>query len=343
MEHQLIQQELERFSEMIDSFPTSDAVSKFYHIESIVSPIEYNLFKVFFGEEEYAKALNLVLEAQEAIKKCKFGDLEEGYNKFESVKTASEKLSEKAHQYVKLYYLSGLAYYYFRKKDFDKAISYTLQEIQETEVIEHMGATSLHYRRTGHVLNLIKIFKATNDIQKAIHLFLGTLSYLLDGNATLMPAGGWNSDLLNFIPYVKQRCFDIFFIDAVDTLINYQADDESKEILIEKLFMKLPDFEPQNNNQAMHYNWLYLQRQFYQKKNYEEFIKDCSEFCQMPFDNSFDSLKLSLLANIIKVSHTHLEGTTLQKKLISKINNFIHTKLASPEHLKNNVCHLIIE
>jgi tetratricopeptide (TPR) repeat protein len=342
MEHQLIQQELERFSEMIDSFPASDAASKFYHIESIVSPIEYNLFKVFFGEEEYSKAMNLVLEAQEAIKKCKSGKLEEGYNKFESVNIESAQLTEKAQQYVKLYYLSGLAYYYFRKKDFDKAIEYTVQEIQETEVIEHMGATSLHYRRTGHVLNLIKIFKATNDTSKAIPLFLGALSYLLNGDSTLMPIGGWNSDLLNFIPYVRQRCFDIFFIDAVDTLIHYQADEDHKNTLIEKLFMQIPDFEPQNNNQAMHYNWLYLQRQFYQK-NYGEFIKDCIEFCQMPFDNSFDSLKLSLLANIIKVSRTHLEGTNLQQQLIGKINTFIQTKLASPDHLKNNVCHLIIE
>ncbi|MES2518849.1 MAG: hypothetical protein V4585_12120 [Bacteroidota bacterium] len=342
MKQQLIQQELERFSEMIDSFPTSEKESKFYHIESILSPIEYNLFKVFFGEQEYKKALSLVLEAQEAIKKCKADDLEGGYEKFQEVKRKSEQLSEKAKQYVTLYYLSGIAYYHFRRKDFDQAINYTLREIQETESIENKGATSLHYRRTGHVINLIKIFKASHQAEKAIPLFLGSLKYLLNGNADLMPKGGWNSELLNFIPYVRQRSFDIFFIEAVDTLINLQADNEHQELLFRTLFMEIPDFEPQNNNQAMLYNWLYLQR-LYHQKNYLDFVKDCTEFCQTPFDNSFDSLKLSLLANIIQISQLHLKESGLQKQLKRKINDFIQTKLASPDHLKNNVCHLIIE
>lgn len=343
MEQQLIEHELEKFLETIGTFPASEKESKFYNIESVVTPIEQNMFKQFFGEEEYRKAIHLILQAQEAIKKCKSDALEEGLLQFNEVRKKSEKLSDRTQQYVFLFYLSGVAYYYFRKKDFAKAIAYTLDEIKETESVENKGATSLHYRRTGHLINLIKIFKVSNQIENTIPLFVGALNYLLNGNNQRMPQGTWNSDSLNLIPYVRQRSFDIFFIEAVDMLISLKDDYGYKKRFVEELFMQVESFEPQNNNQVMIYNWLYLQKLF-MNHDYANFVKDCSEFCQVSFDSSFDSLKLSLLANVVQITQEHLEKDThLQKQLSTKINDFIISKLSVSEHLKENVCHLIYE
>lgn len=341
MEQQLIQQELENFVGMIDSFPASDSVSKFYRIESLLSPIEDSTLELFFGKVEYNKALKLIYEAQDAIKKCKIGDLDIGFNDFQTVYSKSLSLSINGHQYVNLYYLSGLAYYYYRKQDFTKALSYTLEEIQETQDIESKGATILHYRRTGHVLNLIKIFQSMNENDKVLELSFGLIQYLLIGDKTFMPDGNWESYLLNYVPYIKQRALDITFMQTVDIFIKYGDNDAMKSLIFWNVFDKLPEFEPQNDNQAMIYNWIYLQKHFFNNR-YTEFINESIEFCQTPFDSSFDSLKLSLLPNIIYLNNIN-RNSKYSYKLNNEIKNFTINKLSSSEYLKNYVYELMLE
>jgi hypothetical protein len=335
--------ELEAFVEAIDSFPASDEKSQFYNIEKLLSTKEYGLLNDFFGEEEHKKALRLIHKAQEAIKLCKIGELDKGYAEFQDMQEKAKALSKNASLYAQLYYLSGLAYYHFKRGDFQIALEYTWEEIKETEKLEEKGATTLHYRRAGHVGNATKILYVSGKIAEATKLLLGDILYSLNGDTSLMPVGNWNHKLLDFIPYIRQRYFDISFLNAIEKLVEKQGNSgEEDYFFYQNVFSKIPDFEVKNNNSAIIHNWLYLQRLYYDK-SYKEFVLCFIEFCEVPFDSTFDLLKLVLLPKIILLMKNSNTNIDFKDKGSFKINNYIRKKINSKQFLKQRVCNLILE
>ena len=343
METLELYKELEAFVEAIDSFPTSDEKSMFYDSEKLLSIREFDLLKVFFGESEHKKALRLIHKAQEAVKSCKFGDLEFGYNEFQEVQEKSMALSENAHQYVQLYYLSGMAYYYYRKGNYSLALEFTWKEIKETELLEADGAITLHYRRVGHIYNAIKLLHESGKYEEATKWALGDLLYTLNGDTSIMPKGNWNTNTFDFIPYLRQRHFDKSFLSIVEFEIEKHGNPiYGDSFFYQNIFAKIPEFEVTNNNSAMIYNWLYLQKMYHQNLH-QEFINSSIEFCQEQFDYTFDLLKLSLVSKIIVLLKKSNIETCLREKSNTKINEYIQLKLKSKQPLKENICHLIFE
>lgn len=343
MENLDLHRELEAFVEAIDTFPASEEKSKFYKLENIGLAQESALLDNYLGELEHRKALSLILKAQEAISLCKKSEIELGFEKFNEVYSKIPSLSSEAGKYANLYYLSGMAYYYFKIENYHKSLEFTWKELHETEKLEKMGITMLHYRRAGHVGNVIKILYKLGNIEEAVKLMLADLLYTLNGDTALMPQGEWNHELLNIIPYIRQRYFDISFLNVTEKWIqgrgNYKYNDT---YIYNEVFSKIPEFEVTNNNLAMIYNWLYLQKMYYQNFT-NEFILNSIEFFRVPFDSSFDSLKLSVLSNIIKLlKHSEIEKN-LKEKYGIQINNYILNNLNSKQILKDNICNFIFE
>jgi hypothetical protein len=338
-----LHKELEAFVEAIDSFPASETKSQFYNIEKLLSIREYDILKDFFGEIEYKKSIKIILKYQDAIAICKNGELEKGYREFQEVQGKSKILSNNAFHYTQLWYLSGMAYYFFRKENYHKALLFTWKEIQETEKLESKGATTLHYRRVGHIGNAIKILNTSGNTDEAVKYALGDLLYTLNGDVSLMPKGNWNRKLFDFLPYNRQRHFDVSFLTIIEMAIEKQNTEKYNEsFFYQNIYDKIPDFEVTNNNMAMIYNWLYLQK-LYNQKLYKDFIYDSIEFCKVPFDYSFDVLKLSIFSKIIFLLKKSRVNDIYRDKSNLKINDYIQDKLQSKQPLKERVCNLIFE
>lgn len=335
---------LQLFLKEIDTFPSSSERSTFYSIEKLLSLKENDIFKEFLGEEQLKKAFKLIFQAQEAIKLCKNGELEEGYRLFEVVQEKRVQLSENASHYVYLYYLSGIAYYHYRKGDFNKALECTWEEILQTQFLEAKGATTLHYRRAGHILNAVKLLSSSNRVEEALQYSLGNVLYAINGDTSMMPKGEWNHQLLDFVPYIRQRFLDICFLNTVEILIENQELENKLDIsFYSKYLSQIPDFEVTNNNLAIMYNFLYLQKLYSQKKNHQ-FIIDAIEFLQVNFDYTFDVLKLSICSKMISLIKSTDDLDRVQKKeALTKINDYISENLNSKPPLKQSVCNLIIE
>jgi hypothetical protein len=343
MENLEIRKSLEEFIEAIDTFPTSNTKSQFYNIEILGSSKENAQLNEFLGDVEFNKSLRLIHYAQEAIKLCKMGNLEDGFKIFQNVEQKSKDLSENALQYINLYYLSGIAYYHYRTKDYKLSLECTWKEIEETGKLEKKGVSNLHYRRVGHIGNAVKILFVSGKIEDSATLALGMLQYTLNGNISSMPAGEWNDKLLDIIPYVRQRYIDLCFLNIIEMALEKQNDIQyNNNFYNDNVFSKIQDFEVTNNNLAMIYNWLYLQK-LYTKQHYKDFILDMIEFCQVPFDYSFDVLKLSHLSKIISFLNSSKTDDKFIEKAKLKINNYILNNLNSKQSLKDKVCDLIFE
>ncbi len=341
MENLELHKELKAFVEAIDSFPASEPKSMFYDTEALLSIKEFDLLKDFFGESEHKKALRLINKAQEAVQACKSGaPLEDTFLAFQEVKSKIPDLSENAQSYAQLYYLSGMAYYYYRKENFLVALNFTFDEIKKTELLEMKGATTLHYRRIGHIYNVIKLLYELGEVEEATKYSLGDLLYTINGDTSLLPDGIWNHESLDFIKYLRQRHFDKSFLSSVEFAIEkYNDTTYGRSFFYNNLFSKIPEFDVTNNNLAMLHNWLYLQK-LYDKNMYKEFILNTIEFCQESFDYTFDILKLYLLSQIISLLKT---TNNINEKNKQKINDYILLTLQSKRTLKENVCSIMFE
>ena len=343
MENLDLHKELEAFVEAIDTFPASEEKSKFYSIERIGAEKELKIIEEFFHEDQYKKILQLIIKSEEAIRLCKLGTLEAGYQEFQSVDKEAKILSKDAYQYVRLYFLSGLAYYFYKKGDFDRALQYTWKEIEEIENLEIKGLTILHFRRVGHIGNAIKILYTSGQIEPTITLALGNFLYSINGNKVLMPTGVWNPELLNHIPYIRQRYIDISFLNIIEMTLDKHADSiYDNDFFNRQVFKMIPEFEVTNNNLAMIHNWLYLQKLYYQK-DYQKFIINLIEYCKEPFDCTFDILKLSHLSKIILLIKIAKMNNNFKNMANPKLNNYIQRKLMSKQLIKEKICHSIFE
>lgn len=343
MENLELHKALESFEKAIDSFPASQNVTTFYSIEKLLSFREHEIMSNFLGEDQLKKANRLIYKLQDAIAICKTGNLEEGISLFQSVKKNIVGLSENATNYVNLYYLSGMAYYHYRSGNLKDALDFTWEEISKTEHLEAKGAITLHIRRAGHILNVVKILNSCKRIDETIRLSLGNTLYALNGNTDFMPVGHWNHTLLDFIPYIRQRFFDICFLNTVEIIVeNQKKINYNDDYFYKHFYSQIPDFEVTNNNLAMIYNWLYIQR-LNREEHKKDYVLNAIEFCQVNFDYTFDVLKLSLLPKIIEILKSSSLKMDFKEIVISKINNYVINKLQSKNKLKEKVCNLILE
>lgn len=343
MENTVLHTEIESFVDTLSSVPASNNKSMFYNIDRILSSKNDNLFMELIGKEQYNQSLKMVNDIGRAVEICKEGKLEIGHNQFIELSEKSRVLNSEAKSYFNIYFLSGIAYYYYRIGNFEKAINCIFEEIDEIEKFESMGVKNLHYKRVGVIINLIKIHITTNNIDEATQLYSNLLLYLINGNIRPVNYGTWDALLLESTPYIKQRALDLVFMDAINASMTYKNTQlDCLSYYFEKVFSKIPDIEVDNNNQAMIWNWIYLQK-LYHKKQYIQFVKDCMNFLKTEFDNSFDISKLALLLEIV----TLINGLDIQQKhksvLHAKINDFIQTKLILLQYQKTKICSMLSE
>jgi hypothetical protein len=323
----------------INNFPISEAQSVFHDVDKIISLGQVKRLKEMFGEKEYATILELGRQAQEGVNLCKRGNLEKGHLKMQSANQTAMKLSENAYQYFHIYYLSCVAYYHFKQKDYKIALASTWQEIEEIEQFEAKGIQTLHYRRSGgRMLNIVKVLFVSGQTEVATKLLLGIFLYVLNGDSSGISKANWNQEKLNIIPYVRQRYIDIIFQQIIEISLDFQGLDEA--YFYQNIFSKIPSFEVTNNNLAIINNWLYLQKMYHDGlKN--DFILNTIHFCEEPLDSSFDILKLSLISQvIIMAKRTNLNGKIIENWEVS-IRNYIHNQLRVNSILKEKVYRLI--
>lgn len=343
MENTDLYTEIDFFVDTLASVPASDNKSMFYNIDRILSSKNDNLFMELIGKEQYNKSLKMVNDLGKTVEICKEGMLEIGHKQFIELSKKSRYLNQEAKSYFNIYYLSGIAYYYYRIGNFEKAIACIFEELGEIEKFESMGVKNLHYKRIGVMINLIKIYSTNNNLDEATQLYLNLLLYLINGSTQPVDSGKWDAQLLESTPYIKQRALDLVFMDAINASItskNIQTD--YLTYYFEKVFSKIPDIEIDNNNQAMIWNWLYLQK-LHHEKEYAQFVKDCLSFLKTEFDNSFDISKLALLSQIVSIINK-LEIQQEKKSVLhSKINDFIQTKLVLLQYQKSKICSMLTE
>lgn len=322
-----------KFIGAIDSFPISNTKSAYYDVDVIISPKQVRNLKNLLGETQYANILELGRQAQDGVNLCKKGNVEEGYLKMLDAHSKASTLSEMGFQYFHIYYLSCIAYYYFKQRNFEKALSYSWQEIEEIEEFETVtGIDTLHYRRAGgRILNIVKVLFVSGQSDSAIKLLLGIFLYALNGDSSLLAKANWNQNKLNIYPYVRQRYVDIIFQQIIENEILFQHNNDS--YFYEYIYRRIPEFEVNDGSRLVLYNWLKL-REYYHEGLYKSFIKGTIAFCKTPLDMTFDILKLSLISKMILLIKQH--ESAMIKEIGELIKNYIVRLRVNP-NLKEKV------
>lgn len=327
---------LQKFVKAMESFPISKSKSDFYDVDKIITIRQIKQLKEIFGEEEYEEILNLGRIAQEGVNICKLGDLEKGFLKMKSAKELAQNLRSEAYLYFHIYYLSCTSFYYFKLEKYETALELAWQEIDEIEKFESIGVPTLHYRRAGgRMLNIIKVLNVSGRKEAAINLLLGIFLYALKGDSSLIPRANWSHEKIDIIPYARQRYIDIIFQQIVETSFDYLTVDDS--FFYENVYSKISEFEVHNNNSAIIYNWLFLQK-IYSKGSYNDFISKSIDFLKGPMDSTYNILKLSVLFKIrLIIQNSGLNNSTIQKCEIDTCN-YIKNGLFLNSKFKDKVC-----
>ncbi|MCX6212990.1 hypothetical protein [Spirosoma sp.] len=322
----------------LKAFRTADSVTKFYDTGRLSKLYFDKEGTTYLGKAGFDKAVNVALAYEQAVSVCRT-DLEKGNMRLADADSQLHQLSGDAYIFARLFSLSGWAFYYYKRKQTEKAISFTLEGLNISEYLERRGHRILIYRRFEQHNNLATILFKTNRELEGATLLSGIIELLVAQQTQKLFGGGWDLQAVQHVSYISELSIDGFVSVAAKHLIEAGASGYkcTEADLFTVLFDQLPNIEATTQNRAIIYNWLYLKRAFF-AGDVKIFCQGVSEFMQEDLDISFDLLKLSLLQNLLLLitKETGLINSSIHYELVSYVHQSI--KLLKPfDYLKKLV------
>jgi hypothetical protein len=322
----LIKQFIEGFSTFPASLVTSivdydtNRLVKVLHEKEVIE-----IFKISKEQFDTANSIDFELGkiVNELIKEVHFNRSLQEY--FEIEKKIEDNFSGYLYIYVKQSALSVKSLYYYKIKDFKKALSLTIECIVLNDYLVQQGIYSLNLRCFEQNKNISRIYFRDNQFELGYKLISNLLNYLLNGKDNELFGNIFKNQFYwSKIPLLRETYSYELFTMIIEDMIRFNINNHI-DFLPNIWYINL-DFEVNTPDRQIIYNWIYINKQL-NCLNYEEYLESLMYFFQQPYSQFYDILKISLLIDFRKVI---LNLNIINKEiLIKKIGYFIKENLIS--------------
>lgn len=245
------------------------------------------------------------------------------YDRVES--RARSELTGCVYLYTLQWGLSVKALYYYRKKDYNGALAYTLQCISLVEYLVHQGMRSLIFRCMEQNRNISRVnFVSGNEDEGCRHAG-AILDYLLTGQNSGLTGSVFNEANWLAMPYVREGYAYHFFIALTHYFKDEQLTQSAKERLFDRLFGRL-DFETNTPDRLIIYNWIYLKKKEIEG-DYAGFVREFSDFMSEPICQIYDMPRIILFRDLARI--VRKSGYLSKSTLLSKIDDYMKTRITN--------------
>jgi len=331
-------EKIEQFLSLIPSFPKSIDRPFFEEDkEKFFMALHKKELKEICGidEEDVAKADNILKKLSEIAKELmsKNTELDDSLKKYLSIEQEIESSFLGNHYiYVKQRALSVKALYYYKIKNFNKAIVFTIECNALIEYLLNQGMYTLSTRCFEQNKNISRVYFRSNQIELGNKTAKSLLCYLFNGEYNEGLFGSifnnhryWskNPDLRAFFAY---EAFTNIAEYIVRSNLNNHLDFLPNEWYIDLIF------ETETPERQLIQNWISVNVHL-KNGNYEAYFDSLICFFEQPYNKHYDILKISLLIDFTKlIIKLNVEN---QELITEKINDFFNHKIICNKSLYN--------
>lgn len=330
--------DINQFFSQVDSFPSSVDVSI----------TEYNTLKLIkiLQEKEVMNACGITKNDFDYVSSVdiEFGKLTNDILKQTNLARSIEEYNELEHKmentisgnlflYAKQGALSVKALYYYKNKEYDKAITVTLECIALNEHLIELGIGTLYLRCIEQNKNISRVFFRDNKIESGYTLINNLLDYLFNGTEKNL-----FGNLVRYKDYWKRSpilretyTYELFQLFAED-MIRFNLQNKV-DFLPNQWYLNL-DFEVNTSDRQIIYNWIYINKQLHEG-NYKEYFDSITYFFQQPISLYYDMLKISILIDLTKVVRN--SDYSEKEIIMAKLNMCLQEKLNSHKTLRESL------
>lgn len=200
--------------------------------------------------------------------------------------------------YAKQGALSVKSLYFYKAQNWDKAIDFTVECVALNDYLVHRGMSSLNLRIFEQNKNISRIlYKSGRNEEGAIllnHLF----NYLLNGvNNGLYGSIFHHPEYWEKVPIIRETYAYELVCMIVEDMIWFYPD--SRKLYPMDWYEGL-DFEVDNPNRQVIYNFMYINRQMH-SGNYDDLVDSLIYYFEQPISIYYEIFKVSLLVDFIKL------------------------------------------
>jgi hypothetical protein len=323
----------------IDGFPKSmeDNSTKFFRSK------EEHLNKVLFEELEVVCGASktecqLLLDKlngfglERVVKNLVNGDnLEKSLMEYIDIENKVEtEVPSNLFLFAKQSVLSLKALYYYKKKNWNRALVTTLECNALNDYLVQQGVHSLVTRVFEQNKNISSILLRERKFDSAYSLLFNLFNYLLNGTNKGLYGNIFSSNYLwEKMKMVREAYISqMFMVIVADTVrFNlYKKDD----FLPSKWYLNLK-FKANNTNRKVLSNWIYVNKKL-RENNHNEFLISLIDFLNQPISQHYDILKISLIIELNKfIQKNSYSNKTL---LLDKLSLYLKEKLTGQVRIR---------
>lgn len=338
MEKEIItyHKELKDFINAMPDFPDSLVNSTFeYDTGKLIKILQkkevFEICKISESEFEAADSIDREL-GKVVTDLLRETDLEQSlkdYLKLE--KEIEENFSGNMYMYTKQGALSVKSLYYYKIKNFTKAITFTMECLVLDDYLVQKGIYTLNLRCFEQNKNISRIYFRDQQTELGYELIFNLINYLLNGiNKNLFGNIFSHNQYWEKVPMIRETYAYELFTMITEDMIRFNIN--SQEFLPDDWYSEL-DFEVNTPDRQIIYNWIYINKQL-RNSNYKDYFDGLLYYFQQPYNQFYDILKISLLVDLYKLTG---DNPDLARNIVSFIENRLHFNQSLRTFLIKNV------
>lgn len=311
---------------------------------SLTATVQYNTGKLIdilrekevfdvckVSREQYDHANAIDLKLGKVVRDLVFEtNIEDSYKEYLILEEQIEReFSGDLYIYAKQGALSVKSLYYYKAQNWDKAIDFTVECIALNDYLVHRGMPSLNLRIFEQNKNISRVlYKSGKNAEGGIllnHLF----NYLLNGvNNSLYGSIFHHAEYWEKVPLIRETYAYELVCMIVEDMIWFYPD--MTELYPMDWYEGL-DFEVDNPNRQVIYNFMYINRQMH-AGNYEELIDSMIYYFEQPISIYYEIFRASLLLDFIKL--VRLSDHPEKEQVESRIQQFLFDHVKMTDRMK---------
>ncbi|CAL2107786.1 conserved hypothetical protein [Tenacibaculum sp. 190524A02b] len=259
------------------------------------------------------------------------------YYQFE--RKIEKEISSDLYIFAKQALLSVKSLYYYKTKNWDKAIAITLECIALNDYLVQLGMQTLVLRVYEQNKNISRILFKSGAKQEAHNLLFNLFNYMLNGvNNNLYGTIFLHEKLWKKTPILRETYSYEMFNMVAEDIIRFNIE-KTEAFFPNDWYMNLT-FEVDNINRQILYNWIYINQKLHEK-DYATFFSSLSYFFNEPSSKYYDILKVYLIIDLIKlINQLNYKSKSI---IFNNIHDFLVTKININKKLKQKIIDLYLK
>lgn len=252
-------------------------------------------------------------------------------------KKIENSFSDNLYLYAKQGALSVKSLYYYKTKDFPKAMTFTLECTVLNDYLVQQGVYTLNLRCFEQNKNISRIYFRDHKDEDGYKLIFNLLNYLFNGNSTKLFGNIFNhKEYWLKLPIIRETYAYELFMMITEDIIKFNINN-TEEYLPDYWYADL-DFEVNTPERQIIYNWIYINKQR-KNLNYKEYFDCLIYYFQQPINQFYDILKISLLIDLHKMvkKNPNVDIKIFNKKIVDFMKNKLSSHISLQKLLIKNI------